>query len=214
MAMTHHTLPLRDGETLEFVQVLPPDFDPEQTYPVLLALPPGGQNMTLVEACVEAYWEREALKRGWIVVSPAAPNGVLFFSGGQRYMPELMSSLLKQYKVECGKFHVAGISNGGRSAFRFAVDWPERFLSILALPGYPPDQRDYEHLDRLQAMRVSMYAGENDPAWVEAMRRTEQLLKSLDIPVSFEVVPGEGHVIHRLEADNTPLYDFLDSARC
>jgi hypothetical protein len=44
----------------------------------LLALPPGDQSKELVAAGLRLYWEAQAKKRGWVVISPAAPEGTRF----------------------------------------------------------------------------------------------------------------------------------------
>lgn len=68
-----------DGATLEYVVTVPELYDPAKTYPVLLALPPGGQDKALTGQVMERLWAAEARKRGWIVLSPVAPSGILFF---------------------------------------------------------------------------------------------------------------------------------------
>ena len=69
---------MNDGTPLRYTIVLPTVFTPAKTYPVLLAMPPGPQTEAMVEAGLN-YWRLEAQKRGWIVISPIAPDGVLFF---------------------------------------------------------------------------------------------------------------------------------------
>ena len=44
--------------------------------------------------------------------------------------------ILADYKIQDGKFHIAGPSNGGIAAFRVAAANPQYFLSVTAFPGY------------------------------------------------------------------------------
>lgn len=191
---TYHELELADGGRLRFALVLPRDFDPERTYPALLALPPGGQDERMVEAGLGRYWGRQAAERGWLVASPVAPEGVMFFLGSERYVPELLAHLRANYKIEGGRFHLAGNSNGGRSAFRIALENPDDFLSLVGLPGFPPDDSDFERLDRLAGKPVRLFVGGRDKGWIEAMERTRDVLDGLGTDVTLTVLPGEGHV--------------------
>ena len=73
-----------NGTTVRYKVVIPRNFDPAKAYPAVLAFPPGGQGMDLVDATLNSNYRREAEQRGYIVVEPAAPNGVLFFEGSER----------------------------------------------------------------------------------------------------------------------------------
>lgn len=190
---TFHELELSDGARLRYALVLPRDFDPETAYPALLALPPGGQDETMVAAGLGRYWGHQAAERGWLVVSPVAPQGVLFFVGSERYVPELLGHIRSNYEVAGGRFHVAGNSMGGRSAFRIALDNPKDFASLIALPGFPT-RDDFDRLDRLAGLPVRLFVGGEDRDWIEPMQRTRDLLADLGNDVSLTVFPGEGHV--------------------
>ena len=203
------TFTVSDGTAFDYALVLPDDFDASKTYPTLLALPPGDQSLAMVEAGF-GYW-LGGEKWGWVIISPVAPNGKLFFQGGVVYIPELLDALAKNILYQGNKVHLAGISNGGRSAFRLAIDYPERFHSLLAIPGFPPEETDFKKLERLKDMSVTMYAGENDTFWVEKMLETETALKASDVTVTATVVPNEGHVIQSLTPDI--IYALLDPLR-
>lgn len=200
-----------DETTLEFALILPKSFDPERPYPVLLAMPPGPQTRQMVNAGLDGYWTAAAQERGWIVVSPIAPDGVLFFNGSEALIPELLDRVAGTYSVENGRFHIAGISNGGLSAFRIAANNPERFASLTALPGFARTA-DFERLDRLVEIPVAMFAGENeDEAWLDAMERTANELDALNGTVTLEIIPNEGHVVRSLSGDT--LFDLMDAHR-
>ena len=191
---TYHDLELSDGGHLRYALVLPRDFDPEQTYPALLALPPGGQDEGMVEAGLSRYWGRQAADRGWLVVSPVAPERVMFFVGSERYIPELLTHIRGRFKIAGERFHLAGNSNGGRSAFRIALDYPASFASLFALPGFPPRAEDFDRLERLAGKPVRLFVGGEDRGWIEPMQRTRDLLEEIGGDVTLTVLPGEGHV--------------------
>src|SRR5437762_12536458 len=101
------------GMNLHYKVVLPRDYNPEKSYPAVLAFPPGSQGNDMVQVTLLQNWAGEAQRRGYIVVIPAAPNGHVFPQEGARVFPEFLDKLLADYKIRDKKFHVAGMSNGG-----------------------------------------------------------------------------------------------------
>jgi predicted esterase len=207
---SYEQMVLIDETVIEYALVLPDNYSAGQRYPILLALPPGDQTEAMVEAGL-GYWEREAADRGWIAVSPVAPNRTLYFRGSETYLPEFLGRIAEQFLPEGGKFHVAGVSNGGISAFRFAIGSPELVHSIVVLPGYPLDGFDQQNLVNLQDIPIAMFVGENDTAWVSRMEAAEQALSDLGAAVTLEIESGEGHVIRSLSGER--LFDLLESFR-
>ena len=212
LGYAYNDLEMNDGTTVRYALVLPDGFDAAQTYPVFLALPPGPQKEGSVDWGLESFGGEAAARRGWIVVSPIAPAGRLYFRGSERYIPQLLDHIESQYRVEGGKFHVGGCSNGGRSAFRVALDYPERFHSVVTFPGYPPQMDDFDHLGRLQGMHVHMFVGEDENrVWIDGAQRAHETLNDLDISTHLTIVPGEGHVMESLKGD--PVIVLLDEIR-
>jgi|SRR5688572_23633438 len=202
-----------DGTLLDYAVVLPEDFRAGQTYPILLAMPPGEQNKKLADYALENYWAAEGHRRGWVVLSPLAPQGKRFFEGSETLIPGFLARTAEQYPPEGGKYHLGGVSNGGLSAFRLAVTHPELFHSLLVLPGLPYSDEDFQNLERLKDIPVVMFAGEQeDEAWLKRMQATEEALIELGSQVSLEIVPGNGHDITSLNGGKK-LFDLLESFR-
>jgi pimeloyl-ACP methyl ester carboxylesterase len=199
-----------NGRVLEYALILPDRFDKEKSYPVLLALPPGDQSKQLVVNGIHLYWEPEAKKRGWVVVSPAAPEGMSFYTGAEVEIPNLLDEVAKSVVFEGGKAHLAGLSNGGRSAYRVITEFPDRFLSLTVLPGVPPDERAINALARLKEIPIAAFVGEEDSEWVRGSRDTKRKLDALGIKNTLEVVPRAGHVIN---LDSSELFDLLNRRR-
>ena len=158
--------------------------------PVLLALPPGAQDDRMVEAGLRLYWREEALRRGWTVVSPASGDG------GRLEPSELLELLTKieeRFEPEYGRVHLAGVSNGGRSAVALALAAPERFASLSLLPGMPKDTSP-DALGVLVGLPLAMYVGGDDGPWREAMEAVAKTLTDLGSPPAvFNIFEGEGH---------------------
>ena len=66
------------GLKVEYRVVLPNGFDARRAYPTVLVFGGGPQNVRIVEGKL-TRWKAEAERRGYILVSPAAPTDQLFF---------------------------------------------------------------------------------------------------------------------------------------
>jgi len=204
-------LEMSDGTEITYGLILPGDFDASQQYPVLLALPPGGQTVGLMTSVAETTYAPEALERGWVVITPAAPDGTLFFQGSETYIPEILDQL-GWIQPEGGLYHLAGVSNGGKSAFRIAALNPNIFTSLLVFPGFPESNADEAALAELGDLRFSMFVGSNDTGWLNEMTKTRDTLESLGATVSLDVREGEGHIMSSL-SDGVDIFDALDESR-
>lgn len=179
---------------LAYAVVTPENFDPEKIYPAVLALPPGDGSTQMVEAALQGYWGY-GKPRGYIVVNPVAPDGVLFFDGAEEKIPILLDEVARKYKIEGGRFHIAGISNGGISAFRIAENNPKRSCSLVAFPGLPANDRDFERLADIHEMPMLLVVGEQDTRWVARMRETQEKISELGGDAALRVLPGIGHSV-------------------
>jgi poly(3-hydroxybutyrate) depolymerase len=82
---------MRDaGTSVHYKLVLPNGYEAAQTYPAVLVMGGGPQTMDTVERTLERNFRAEAEQRGYIVVAPAAPDGELFFRGGEKIFPEFL----------------------------------------------------------------------------------------------------------------------------
>ena len=194
---------LSDGTEIEYALVLPARFQNDKHYPALLVLPGGRQTLESVKGGLARYWEHEAAKRGYIVFSPAAPPGKPFYESGADLVPEFLQQQLAAFKIEGEKFHVAGSSNGGVSAFAVAIRYPQLFHSLTALAGFPVEQVDFNRLDRLQNIKIAMFVGTGDQYWKEGMEKTRDRLVFLGKRVTFEVIPRNGHFLPDLSFENS-----------
>jgi predicted esterase len=209
-AITFQSVAISDGTVVDFAVSLPPEFDAAREWPTLLALPPGSQTTAMVESGLDRYWSAGA-GRGWVVISPAAPGGRLFFEGSESIVGEFLDIVGLTYRPENGRYHLAGVSNGGISAFRVAAREPGRFRSLLVAPGFPLSYADVDALVRLVDLPVAMYVGELDSGWVGPMTDTFASLSAFGAEVTLDVVPGAGHVLRSITGDE--LFDVLDSHR-
>ena len=184
--------------TVHYKVVLPTGYDAAKNYPAILAFGGGPQNMNTVDRVLDGNLRAEAEKRGYIVIAPAAPNDDLFFEDGDKIFPEFLKLMLADYKIQGGKFHITGPSNGGIAAFHVAAANPQYFLSVTAFPGYmwmPSDDK----LQAISKMCVFMYVGEFDPyMWHNEMRREQLTLKAKGAVARYTVEKGQPHRMETL----------------
>jgi hypothetical protein len=202
------------GVIVRYKVVLPAGYDRAKEYPAILAFGGGPQTMNTVDNILNRNFRAEAEKRGYIVVAPAAPDGQLFFEDGARIFPEFLKTILSEYRIQGGKFHIGGPSNGGIAAFHVAAANPQYFLSVTAFPGYMW-QPSRARLEAISQMCVFMYVGETDEyRWHDEMVREAEFLRSKGTLARYTVEKGQPHRLDTLAGTNANrLFEGFDEAR-
>ena len=200
--------------TVQYKVVLPNGYDSTKAYPGIVVLGGGPQTMNTVDGTLDRNFRAEAEKRGYIVVAPAAPDGQLFFEAGARIFPAFLKLILEDYKIQDGKFHIAGPSNGGIAAFHVAAANPDYFLSVTAFPGYMWEPTDGK-LQAISKMCVFMYVGESDQyRWHDEMKREAEFLRSRGANARYTVEKGQPHRLETLAGVNAArLFDGFEETR-
>ena len=194
---------LRGGEVVEYAFVLPDGFQAERAYPAILAFPGGRQSLRGALGTLERFWESEAAKRGYIVISPAAPPDKPYFGAGALLIPEFVSHLTAAYRIAGGRFHIGGHSNGGVSAFRVAGLYPDLLNAITVFAGFPEEQEDFDRLANVAHLPVTMFVGNGDAYWKAGMIRVRDRLCALGNKPYLEIVPRNGHFLPDLTYENS-----------
>jgi poly(3-hydroxybutyrate) depolymerase len=198
--------------TVHYKVILPNQYDPAKPYPGVLAFGGGSQTMEMVEGTIRRFWRQQAEQRGYLMVLPAAPDGVLFFEGGERIFPEFLDKILADYKIQDNKFHITGMSNGGISSFHVAALYPQYFRSITVFPGYLPEDTN-ERMQKISNMCINMYVGELDTGWLEDMQQQSTKFRAKGMNVQFAIEKGQGHVPATLAGDGAKrLFDHFEQA--
>lgn len=198
------------GLKVDYRVVLPNDFDPVREYPTVLVFGGGPQNMRIVESEL-TRWTAEAERRGYIIVSPAAPGDQLFFENSDRIFPEFLDAILRDYKVQGGRMHVAGPSSGGVSAFHVASLYPSYFWSVTAFPGYLDDTTD-PMVEALKTICIYMHVGAGDSDWMLAMKQQSDMFRRRGLSAELLVEEDQGHSLVFGQENMTQLFDDLDMA--
>lgn len=201
------------GVTVHYKVVLPSHYDAAKAYPGVIAFGGGPQTMNIVDGAIQRNWRDQAEQRGYIVVIPAAPDGQLFFEGGERIFPEFITKILADYKIADSKFHIAGQSNGGISAFHVAALYPQYFWSVTGFPGYLPDATP-ARLGALAKICINMHVGELDTGWKEQMQQQAAQFRAKGMTVRITVEKGQSHRLDTLAGDGAArLFNQFEEAR-
>lgn len=164
----------------------------------------------MVEAGLGLYWEQAARKRGWIVVSPINPDSARLFQAQSDPIAKLLDDINARFNIEGAKFHLTGVSNGGRAAFLAALDHPDRYASLTVLPGLLGTDATPQQVRALKDLPIAMFVGADDDEWTAEARRTVETLRKQGIEATLTIKEGQGHVM-QMPADE--LFDLLDTHR-
>lgn len=201
------------GLKLTYKVVLPDGYDPNRTYPAVLVFTGGPQTLQMAANTLESDWRKEGERRGYILISPGSPDGSLFFEAADRVFPEFLERLLRDYKVTGGKFHVAGHSNGGLSAFHVAARYPQYFTTLTGYPGLL-DGPDAGKTAALKSLCIFMHVGDQDAGWMTSMQRQADDLKKQGFKIQFTVEKNQVHRLKAAEIDlSNRLYQEIESCR-
>ncbi len=196
------------GATVTYQVVLPNGYDANKAYPTVLVFPGSSQTLRLATSALENDWRKEAERRGYIVISPATPDGSLFFQRADRIFPAFLEAIVRDYKV-VGKLHVAGVSNGGVSAFHIASRYPQFFSTVTGYPGLL-DGPDEGRGDALKSMCIFMHVGDRDSGWRSGMQEQAQMLRAKGLRIQYTVENAQDHVI-RSETLGPRMFDEIES---
>jgi len=201
----------KDGVKVRYTVVTPFPFVRTKAYPAIIAFPGGRQDSKAATAAITDFWGTEARKRGYFVFVPEAPKGYRFFQRGVFLAPDLIEHFKKKFKIKGEKFHMAGNSNGGLSAFRIALKNRKRISSLTVFPGFPAFTRDFYRLTRLKDVKVNLFVNEKDERWASMTEFTYERLKALGYDVTFEKFGDDGHKVKALAGANSKkLFDIIE----
>lgn len=193
----HKTLRI-GGTVIEYDVVLPAEYDAAKAYPAVLAFAGGPETEDIDRHMIDTTFRDQAERRGYIVIVPAAPDGHLFYDGGERIIPRFLQQIAADYRIEGNKFRAAGRSNGGVSAFEVASLYPQYFVSITAFPGYLLFPTA-EHVAALSKLCVHMFVGADDElGFRETMQQQAAEFRRRGVALTFRVEAGQRHQIDTL----------------
>jgi hypothetical protein len=193
-----------DGTQVEVAIFKPLNYSDSGNHPLIVALPWGAGTPDLTLGMVDAYWNREASRRGYVVLAPSILGSSLA-TEADAFVPALFSWLDTNVSYDAERVVVAGASNGGRGAFHALASDPTRFAAAIGMPGTYSGSA--EALRPFAGKPVWLMVGERDRGWHESTEATRVKLEAAGITPRVNLIRGQGHV---LRIDDRMLMDWLD----
>lgn len=137
-----------DQGTLEYGLLLPRVPEGEERFPALVVFHTISGGMTPEDA-LEGLWAAEAVKRGWIVVAPKAPNGSWFFEHEMKRLQAALEEIMRNHPIEEDRFHVAGAYVATSHALHLAAAMGEQVVSVLGMPAFLLSGEEFENLQKV-----------------------------------------------------------------
>ena len=167
------------GKGLKYITILPDDYNPEASYPLLIMLHGFGANMQdlaglapainsrgYVYACPNApiAFDLGRGQAGYGWTSPRSDATPAEFQRAETLLGEFFDEVLEQFHVASGRAVLLGFSQGGGMTYRCGLPRAETFAGLAALSASLPDPKELE--DRLPKDRdqpIFIAHGLSDP---------------------------------------------------
>ncbi|MBZ0295863.1 MAG: prolyl oligopeptidase family serine peptidase [Anaerolineae bacterium] len=198
------TLPV----SLNYLLYLPPDYDQQDAWPLVIFLHGYGERGSDLEK-VKLHGLARNIAEGqdfpFIVVSPQCPDTTVWPEQVES-LNALLDHIIANHKVDTKQVYLTGLSMGGYGTWSWASCYPERFAAIAPICGggnwWMPGQ--------LKRIPIWVFHGDADD--VVPLAESERMVTSIreaggDIRLT--VYPGVGHNSWKATYDNPELYDWL-----
>ena len=181
-----------DNELQPYRLYVPSTFDPEKSYPLIVALHGmGGDENSMFGSYGDGIIKREAESRGYIVVCPKGRGSASMYRGdAERDVMDVLSEVKRDYKIDPNRVYLMGHSMGGYGTWSIAMNHPEVFAAIAPISG----GGQTAGLAKITHIPELVVHGDNDPTVnVAESRRMVETAKTLGIELRYIEVPGGTH---------------------
>ncbi|WZO99641.1 PHB depolymerase family esterase [Isosphaeraceae bacterium EP7] len=208
---THRVRDDASESPTEYTLMLPPEYHPLRSYPLVVALHSGRGPASAID-----WWQAEATRRGYIVLAPEynlpdqSPD--YRYSATEHAAVELaLRDARRRYSVDSDRIYLGGQLLGGNMAFDFGLAHPDLFAGVVVVSGLPAK---YVPRYTQNAQNLPLYAayGEFAPAANEVIFGT--LLKPL-ISKGWDVtyVEYQRRGLEEFPEEAVPAFDWMDRRR-
>lgn len=191
---------------MNYLLYLPPDYDQQDKWPLLLFLHGGGERGDDLEL-LKIHGPPKQIAAGkqfpMIIVSPQCPEG-------QRWQSvtllALLDELCETLKVDQDRVCVTGLSMGGFGTWALAFDAPDRIAAIAPICG----GGETYWTKTINHIPVWVFHGELDPGI--PVRRAQEMvdaLKEKGAEPKLTVFPGVGHICWAGAYEDPAFYEWL-----
>lgn len=145
----------------EYAVLLPPEYQPLRSYPLVVALHDGRGPRSAVE-----WLAAEASRRGYIVIAPEynSPNrgkGYHYSTEEHAAVELSLRDARKRYAVDSDRVYLAGQLTGADMAWDLGLAHPDLFAGVVVVSGFPAK---YAYRYKSQIEKVPLYIALGDLA--------------------------------------------------
>src|SRR5208283_2723112 len=147
-----------DSTRQQYELFVPPNYNPKQSYPVILFISPGNGPAGWKE------WEPVCKQQGVIFASPyEAGNNTQPPQKRYRIVLDVLDDVRRNYNTDPDRTYISGFSGGGRVAGGIAFALPEHFGGVVPVCA-TGDFRDEDCLKQrmIERLSVALATGEKD----------------------------------------------------
>lgn len=192
--------------TLDYLLYLPPDYDQQESWPLLLFLHGGGERGNNLEL-VKRHGPPKLIEQGkqfpFIVVTPQCPTDGWWHPNE---LVALLDEVSTKFKVDRDRISVTGLSLGGFGTWELAAYAPDRIAAIVPICGGGEVYRT----KRMANVATWVFHGAQDAG--VPLRRSQEMVEALmkeHGDVKFTIYPDAGHDSWTATYNNPAVYEWL-----
>lgn len=211
MSQSRHTFntTLTQTVTLPYLLYLPPGYDEQKSWPLILFLHGRGErgnDLNIVKRTGLAGNIARGKDYPFIVVSPQCP-ATSYWTEQIEALNALLAGICDQYPVDQDRVYLTGLSMGGSGTWHLAGTYPERFAAIAPIcgTGYP-----FYAEERIHNLPAWVFHGDADPIVpVAYSQRMVDALRAKGAEVRFTIYHGVDHDAWTPTYNNPELYQWF-----
>ncbi|MAS35721.1 MAG: phospholipase [Anaerolineaceae bacterium] len=214
MEEQHFSGEIRRSFELNYLLYLPPRYDAQDSWPLILFLHGRGERGHDLEK-VKVTGLPKRIADGdhfpFVIVMPQCPADS-YWTEETEALNALLDHVIDNLKVDTTRVYLTGLSMGGRGTWFLAGRYPQRFAAIAPICG--PGLGWFAQ-ERLGKLPVWIFHGEADSVSpVSESENMARLLKQAGGNVRLTIYPGVDHDSWTQTYDNPELYKwFLSHSR-
>lgn len=194
---------------LNYLLYLPPDYDAQDAWPLILFLHGRGERGNDLEL-VKKHGLPKKLASGeqlpFVLLAPQCPAGS-FWTEEFDALNALLDDAIAKLKVDARRVYLTGLSMGGSGTWHLATRYPQRFAAIAPICGTGNWLTAQE---RLLKMPIWVFHGDADS--IVPISQSEKMVETLKAAggnVRFTVYPGVDHDSWTVTYNNPELFDWF-----
>lgn len=211
-----------DGETYAYSVFVPPNYTPEQAWPVILFLHGAGERgddgLLQTEVGIGT-----ALRRNWrripaIVVMPQCRPNQMWIGAMGRMALRCVEEVSREYRCDPDRFYLTGLSLGGHGTWHLAAQLADRLAAIVPICGFAELEQNTGLADRLAPRLAGLpiwctHGAKDKAVPVERSREMVEAIRRAGGHVIYKEYEGLGHNVWDTTYSDPNLWQWLFSQR-